>query len=164
MSINAISSVSLYEYYYSINRDDKKKKSSPIAKEMQEYGLKPTDDEQLNVAMLQMAKNVRGKDDSEEDEKESYSKRPWADLMYQLGLSFNPNPKDDIQDIKDELNKLVKGVSDNELEKEVKDLVAYVENLYISYNNNNLSGSIGSFDLLGSQLNNLSMMNRVNLM
>ena len=161
MSINAINSVSLYEYYYTINQNNKKKKSSPIAQEMKEYGLTPTDDEQLNIAMLQRAKNVANQDNSKEKE-QSYTNRPWADLMYQLGLSFNPDPKDDIQDIKDELAKLTLGVADEELDNEVKDLQNYVEKLYISFEQN--SSQIRQNDLLGSQLNNMSMLNQVNLM
>ena len=161
MSINAISSVSLYEYYYTINQDNKKKKTSPIAEEMKQYGLKPTDDEQLNIAMLQRAKNIQ-KQDNQEEKETQYSNRPWADLMYQLGLTFNPDPKDDIQDIKDELIKLTRGVADDELNKEVKDLENYVENLYLKFVENS-SGSVDLSNLLGNQLNNMSMLNRVNL-
>ena len=163
MSINAINSVSLYEYYYTINQEDKKKKSSPIAKEMKEYGLRPTDDEELNIAMLQRAKQLKAKGESKESQEVNPSDRPWADLMYQLGLSFNPDPKDDIQDIKDELSKLTKGVSDDELDSEVKDLENYVEDLYLKFVQNYQS----SFDFstpLSTQLNNLSMLNQVNLM
>jgi len=161
MSINAINSVSLYEYYYTINRDSKKKKTSPIAEEMQQYGLQPTDNEQLNIAMLEKAKRLQNQNGQEEKEV-SYSQRPWADLMYQLNLSFNPNPKDDIQDIKDELAKLKQGVSDDELDREVRDLENYVENLYIDFEKN-YSGSINLSDMLGNQLNNLSMLNKINL-
>jgi len=162
MSINAINSVSLYEYYYTINKDSKKKKSSPIADEMKEYGLTPTDDEQLNIAMLQRAKNMQNQNNSQENET-SYSNRPWADLMYQLNLTFNSDPKDDIQDIKEELTKLTKGVTDDELDKEVKDLESYVENLYINFVNNS-GASVNSQNTLGAELNNLSMLNKVNLL
>ena len=58
MSINAISSVSLYEYYYQINKDKQEKKESPLADEMRKYGLVPTDNETLNVQLLQSAKNL----------------------------------------------------------------------------------------------------------
>ena len=163
MSINAISSVSLYEYYYTINQEDKKKKSSPIAKEMKEYGLRPTDDEELNIAMLQRAKQLKAQNAPKEDSEISQADRPWADLMYQLGLTFNPDPKDDIEDIKDELAKLTKGVSDDELDSEVRDLENYVEKLYLSFVKNN-SGSIDASTLLSNQLSNLSMLNQVNLM
>ena len=132
MSINAINSVSLYEYYYTINQQNKKKKSSPIAEEMKEYGLTPTDDEQLNIALLQKAKSIRNNNGPQEREVPP-EERPWADLMYQLGLNFNKDPKDDIQDIKDELTKLNKGVADDELNDEVKDLENYVENLFLKF-------------------------------
>ena len=52
MSISPLSSLSIYEYYYTLNR----KKTSPVAKELEEYGIKPTDNESLNVALLQRAK------------------------------------------------------------------------------------------------------------
>ena len=162
MSINAISSVSLYEYYYTINQEDKKKKSSPIAKEMKEYGLRPTDDEELNIAMLKRAKQLEAQGVQKSKEPDP-ANRPWADLMYQLGLSFNPDPKDDIQDIKDELSKLTKGVSDDELDSEVKDLESYVENLYLKFVQNS-PNSMDSSTTLSTQLNNLSMLNQVNLM
>ena len=161
MSINAINSVSLYEYYYTINQENKKKKSSPIADEMKEYGLTPTDDEQLNIALLQRAKNAQNNNNQEKEP--TPQDRPWADLMYQLNLSFNPDPKDDIQDIKDELAKLTKGVADDELNNEVKDLENYVENLYLRFMENS-KGSINLSDTLGKQLNNMSMLNKVNLM
>lgn len=161
MSINAINSVSLYEYYYTINRDTKKKKSSPIAKEMKEYGLTPTDDEKLNIAMLERAKRIEKQKD-QNDQISSPANRPWADLMYQLNLTFNPDPKDDIEDIKDELAKLTKGVSDEELDSEVRDLENYVEKLYLNFEKNNLKTADLS-SLLGNQLNNLSMLNQINL-
>ena len=130
---------------------------------MKKYGLTPTDDEQLNISMLQRAKNLQNINSQSEEEEIPYSERPWADLMYQLGLSFNPNPKDDIQDIKDELTKLTKGVTDDELNKEVKDLESYVENLYLKFTQNS-SGTIDFTTPIGSQLNNLSVMNQVNLL
>ena len=162
MSINAINGVSLYEYYYTINQDNKKKKASPIAEEMKKYGLTPTDDEQLNIAMLQRAKNASNQDDSKEKETD-YSKRPWADLMYQLNLNFNPDPKDDISDIKDELSNLIKGVADDELTKEVNDLKNYIENLYITFAENS-QNTHNLNNILGNQLNNMSMLNQVNLL
>lgn len=161
MSINAINGISLYEYYYTINRDTKKKKSSPIADEMKEYGLNPTDNEQLNIAMLENAKRLKSKENDEQKET-SPTDRPWADLMYQLNLSFNADPKDDIQDIKDELSKLTKGVSDEELDSEIKDLKDYVEKLYLSFENNN-SRTVDLSNTLTNQLNNISMLNQVNL-
>ena len=162
MSINAINSVSLYEYYYTINQENKKKKSSPIAEEMEKYGLVPTDDEQLNIAMLQRAKNIQTNGNPQEREVPP-EERPWADLMYQLGLDFNKDPKDDIQDIKDELTKLTKGVDDDELNEEVKDLENYVENLYLNFIKNTIA-SLELSNTLGNQLNNLSMLNQVNLL
>lgn len=156
MSINAINSVSIYEYYYTI--DSKKKKKSPLADEMKKYGLTPTEDETVNIILLERAKKAQAaaKDDNETKES-SKADRPWADIMYQLNLSFNENPLDDIKDIKNELQDLLKGIKDEELEKETKDLESYVEKLYIDYSKNNLSGS-----LLTSQLENLSAINRMN--
>lgn len=163
MSINAISSVSLYEYYYQINREDERKKKSPIAVEMEEYGLKPTDDEALNVAMLKRAKELSALKESQSQTSEvAPSERPWVDLMYQLNLPFNDDPKDDIQDIKDELALLIRGIDDEELSKEVKDLEKYVENLYLNFEQSSI-GALDSSIVLNSQLNNLSMLNRANL-
>ena len=100
MSINAITSVSLYEYYYNINnKDEQKKKTSPLADEMEKYGLIPTDSEALNIAMLNNAKRLEKQNTTTSDEQIPNSQRPWADLMYQLGISFNDDPKDDIEDI-----------------------------------------------------------------
>ena len=83
--------------------------------------------------------------------------------MYQLNLSFNPDPEDDIQDIKDELAKLTVGVSDDELDQEVRDLENYVEKLYLDFKNNN-SRSIDLSGILTNQLSNMSMLNQVNLL
>lgn len=160
MSINAISSVSLYEYYYTINKNEEKKKESPLADEMRKYGLTPTDNEALNAAMLQRAKQT-SEESSNEKQEIPYSQRPWADLMYQLGLEFNPDPKDDIDDIKDELSKLTQGINDDELNKEVKDLEKYVENLYLNFENN-YSTTFDASSTLSAQLNNLSMLNQAN--
>lgn len=160
MSINAISSVSLYEYYYTINKNEEKKKESPLADEMRKYGLTPTNDEALNAAMLQRAKQTASSSDDEEQQI-PYSDRPWADLMYQLGLTFNPDPKDDIDDIKEELEKLTQGMNDKELAKEVKDLEDYVENLYLSFKEN-YSTTFDTSSTLSAQLNNLSMLNQAN--
>lgn len=162
MSINAISSVSLYEYYYKINKDEQEKKESPLAKEMREYGLTPTDNEDLNIALLRRAQQLKAAQ-GEESKEIPYSERPWADIMYQLNIQFNPDPKDDIQDIKDELALLMKGVEDEELNKEITDLESYVENLYISFQQN-YSSKFDNSAMLSAQLNNLSMLNQVNLL
>ena len=165
MSINAISSVSLYEYYYQINNnEEKKKKPSPLEKEMREYGLAPTDNEALNISMLKQAKMLElSKQKEEAKESISYSDRPWADLMYQLNISFNENPQDDIQDIKDELTLLMKGVEDEELAKEINDLESYVEKLYLNFQSNNV-GSIDRSNIINTQLNNLAMVNQIGLL
>ncbi len=160
MSINAISSVSLYEYYYTINNNKEKDKKSPLADEMKRYGLTPTDDEVLNAAMLQRAKQAKEAQNSEAKEnKESKTDRPWADIMYQLNLSFNDNPLDDIEDIKDELAKLLSDIKDDELEQEITDLEDYVEKLYITYTKNNVS----SKSLLTVQMNTMSNLNKVRM-
>lgn len=161
MSINAITNVSLYEYYYKINKDEQKKKESPLADEMRKFGLTPTDDENFNIILLQNAKRALQKD--EQKETISYSDRPWADIMYQLNISFNEDPKDDIEDIKDELAKLTVGLNDNELNQEIADLEDYVERLYLNFQSNNVSG-FQNKSSINMQLNNLAMINQVNLL
>jgi len=162
MSINAIGSVSLYEYYYKINKDEQEKKKSPLEREMREYGLTPTDNEALNIALLRRAQQLKSLEGQEKKEI-PYSERPWADIMYQLNIQFNPNPKDDIQDIKDELALLMKDVDDEELTKEIKDLESHVESLYISFQQN-YSKDFDNSLAISTQLNNLSMLNQVNLL
>ncbi len=159
MSINAISSVSLYEYYYTINNNKEKDKKSPLADEMQKYGLKPTDDEALNAVLLQRAKQAKEAQKSVKEEKESKADRPWADIMYQLNLTFNEDPLDDIEDIKEELAKLLSDIKDEELEQDITDLEDYVEKLYITFTKNNVS----SKSLLTVQMNNISNLNRVRM-
>lgn len=154
MSISPVSSLSIYEYYYSLNR----KKASPVAKELEEYGLKATDNDALNIAMLQRAKAQERTNASGEEQSESYSDRPWADLMNQLNITFNENPADDIEDIKKELSKLLRGVSDEELETEISDLVDYVEDLYVDFRNLNLN-SIDTSQSLTTQLNTMATYN-----
>jgi len=162
MSINAINSVSLYEYYYTIH-DNKKRKSSPLEKEMKEYGLVPTDNEQMNIAMLRQAKEVeKSRNEEKKSSQASYSDRPWADIMYQLNISFNEKPSDDIVDIKEKLNFLLKGIEDEELEKEINDLENYVERLYLDYDK--ISSGIIKNSTLTSQLNNLSLINRATML
>ena len=161
MSINAISSVSLYEYYYQINKDEQKKKESPLVEEMRRYGLVPTDNEQFNIQLLKKAKEAK---ENQNTQKEiPNSDRPWADLMYQLNIQFNPDPKDDIEDIKEELAKLTLGMDDEELSKEINDLRNYVENLYLNFKTNNVEGHKNS-SIIDAQLNNLAMINQVSLL
>ena len=164
MSINAIGSVSLYEYYYQINNnnDSRSKKSSSIEKQMREYGLTPTEDDELNAALLKKAQSEKQTQDSEEEI--PYTDRPWADLMYQLNLSFNPDPKDDIEDIKEELQKLTFGMNDEELQGEITDLEDYVEELYIDFQKNYSSNTINPYSAFDAQLKNLSVINRANLL
>ena len=162
MSINAINSVSLYEYYYTIN-DKKERKSSPLEGEMKKYGLVPTDNEQVNIAMLQKAREKEKIKNSENNKSEkNYSDRPWADIMYQLNISFNDDPADDIVDIKDKLAFLLKGIEDEELEKEINDLEDYVEKLYLDYDR--VSSGVKLSDMLSNQLNNFSIVNRATLL
>ena len=132
MSISAIGSVSLYEYYYKINKEKEKKKESPLADEMRKYGLVPTDNEALNVQLLKNAKEAK-KQETQQNEEIPHSQRPWADIMYQLNIQFNENPQDDIDDIKAELALLSKGMTDDELDQEIKDLENYIEKLYINF-------------------------------
>ena len=161
MSINAISSVSLYEYYYRINKDEHEKKESPLADQMREYGLIPTEDEALNAILLKQAIAAQ-KAEQETSQEIPPSQRPWADLMYQLNIQFNEDPKDDIEDIKEELALLTRGMNDEELNKEISDLESYVERLYLSYQQNNISRNSGALTI-NAQLNNLAMINQINL-
>jgi hypothetical protein len=161
MSINAISSVSLYEYYYKINNEDEKKKKSPLADELEKYGIVPTDDESLNILMLKRAKELEKEETTTQEL--SHADRPWADLMYQLNIQFNEDPADDIQDIKDELTILLKGIEDEELETEIKDLQDYVERLYISFTRNS-ANLIDKTYALEMQMSNLSMVNKINFL
>ena len=164
MSINAISSLSLYEYYYRINKDEQEKKKSPLEDEMRKYGLVPTDNEKLNIQLLQNAREAKRNEQSEEDDEIPYSQRPWADLMYQLNIQFNEDPKDDIEDIKDELSLLLKGLSgDDELRQEIRDLENYVENLYINFQQN-YSTNLYKGSAINAHLNNLAMINQVSLL
>lgn len=162
MSVNAITSLSLYEYYYKINKDKKEKEESPIARQLREYGIEPTDSEQLNIAMLKKAQEVEKNEDTASTSDIPNSERPWADIMYQLNLPFNDDPKDDIQDIKDELAILLRGLDDDELEREIEDLESYVEDLYVSFTKNYSEG-VDLSGAISSQLNNLSMLNRASL-
>lgn len=162
MTIDAINSVSLYEYYYTIN-DNKKKKTSPLANEMKKYGLVPTDSEVINAAMLRKAKEAEANKNENTASKEiSYTDRPWADIMYQLNIDFNEDPSDDIVDIKEKLNFLLRGIEDEELEEEINDLENYVERLYLDYDRIS-SGYNGSLTLT-SQLNNLSIINKASML
>jgi biotin synthase-like enzyme len=92
-----------------------------------------------------------------------YSARPWADIMYQLNIPFNEDPKDDIEDIKKELTLLVRGMDDDELNKEIRDLENYVENLYLNFQQN-YSTNIAKNANFDAQLNNLAMINQINLL
>ena len=161
MSINAISGLSIYEYYYSINNKKKEeKKESPLASELEKYGLKATDNEAYNVQMLRQAReNEKSKEEASSTT--SYANRPWADIMYQLNIEFNDDPKDDIEDIKEELKKLTAGIDDEDFNKEIEDLENYVSDLYISYINTNSTNMDTSLSLT-TQLNNLAIMNIAN--
>lgn len=143
MSINSINSVSLYQYYYTINKKQKSKLTG--------------EKDPVEIEMISVSK------DKKETKETSYQDRPWADLMYQLNISFNPDPKDDIADIKNALAHLIQGIDDEELTQEVEGLVDYVENLYLNYQKNSL-GSIDMSATLGAQLNNLSILNQANLL
>ena len=163
MSVNAIAGVSLYEYFYTINRqDDEKKKKSPLADEMRKYGLKVTGDETLNAKMLQEAKRLEAQQNQKETELPK-SQRPWADIMYQLNIPFNDNPKDDIDDIKKELSELVKGLDDDELNQEVKDLENEADRLYLEFLRTS-QGEIDKTSVLESQMKNLQMLNMANML
>ena len=161
MPVNAINSVSLYEYYYSINKEEKKKKS-PLEAEMKKYGLVPTEDEQVNIAMLRKAKELEQAKNRENTKSEAnYSQRPWADIMYQLNIDFNENPSDDIVDIKEKLDFLLDGIEDEELQKEIEDLENYVERLYLDYDR--ISSGFINTGALTTQLENLSLINRATM-
>lgn len=155
MSISPLSSLSIYEYYYTLNR----KKTSPVDKELEEYGIKPTDNESLNVALLQRAKAQDEAQETEANDTTSYYDRPWADLMSQLNIPFNDNPADDIQDIKRELQDLISGVAeDKELQAEVDELISYVQDLYVDFKNINLT-TFNTDSTLTSQLNAIATYN-----
>ena len=162
MAINAITGISLYEYYYKINKEEEKKKESPLADEMRKYGLVPTDNEALNIALL---KNAKEQDKLENQQPQTIpnSDRPWADLMYQLNIQFNEDPKDDIEDIKKELSKLTLGIDDEELNQEINDLESYVEKLYLNFQTSYLKDYSGATKI-NAQLNNLAIINQVNLL
>ena len=163
MSINAISSLSIYEYYYQINRKEDEKKESPLADEMRKYGLNPTDNEVINAAMLRQAKALEeSRQGANAAQDIPNSERPWADIMYQLNIPFNDDPKDDIDDIKRELAYLTNGLDDEEFSKEIADLESYIEDLYIDFKNN-YSTTFDASTTLYSQLSNMALMNRATI-
>ena len=163
MSINAISSLSIYEYYYQINRKEDDKKESPLADELKKYGLTPTDNEVMNAALLRQAKALEeSRQEAGTSQNIPNSDRPWADIMYQLNIPFNDDPKDDIEDIKRELAYLTNGMDDEELSKEITDLESYIEDLYIDFKNN-YSTTFNTSTTLYSQLSNMALLNRATI-
>ena len=149
MSINAISSVSLYEYYYKIN------KYEGTPKELKNKDIKPINDE----AESAKSKNVQKTSEENKEVSEQKENRPWADIMEQLGLSFNRDPKDDIIAIKYALDKLVKDIDDTELLADIKDLDDYIKSMYIAYHNNDYDSSKVSFSL-SRELEGISAINK----
>ena len=77
-------------------------------------------------------------------------------------MKFNDDPKDDITAIKDELDELIKGVSDKELEEEISDLKNYVEKLYTEFIQ--IQQSPLQTKNLQNELDTLSAINRIALM
>lgn len=142
MSINAIGSVSLYEYYYTINKKEDTSKTDSVI-----------DDKEAKKAQEKI------ETDNKDDKTQTISPkdRPWADLIYQLGLSFNDDPKQDIVDIKTELNNLVLGLDDKELQSEVQDLISYVDKMYHNFESSFTSNS----DSLSTQLSMMSLINQI---
>ena len=146
--------MSVYELYW----NPITKKKSPLADEMEKYGLKATDNEALNAQMLKNARAMN-KEDNSQNQEVSYSSRPWADLIYQLDLTFHTDPKDDIDEINDKLDELLSGINDDEeLTNEIEDLRSYVSQLYVDYQSIS-SSSIDTSQSLTTQLNNIAVMN-----
>ena len=140
MSISAINSVSLYEFYYQINRPSRKE----------------TD----KVSEDETNKN-KGKEntDAESYKEIPKSERPWADIMRQLNLSFNADPKDDIVAIERELVSLLTGINDKELENEINELISETKTMYSEFN----LIQTGQINKLSNELENLSTLNKANL-
>lgn len=149
MSINAISSVSLYEYYYKIN------KSEETQKEPKNTDIKPIGDEAENT----VNKNAQIEPEDKKEVSGQEQSRPWADIMDQLGLSFNIDPKDDVKAIKSALNNLTKDIDDAELLADIKDLDDYVKTMYITYYNNDYDSSKVSSSL-SQELESISAINK----
>ena len=140
MSVNAISSVSLYTYYYQINKTDEQEEESKTAKELKKLGITPTDSESKNVALLKEAQKAQ-EEDAQNQKTVNSNERPWANILEQLDITPNSNPKDDIKDIKYALNRLYNGLEDEELMNDINNLVEYVENMYTTYYNNDYDSS-----------------------
>ena len=149
MSINAISSVSLYEYYYKIN------KSEETPKEPKNTDIKPIGDEAENT----VNKNAQIEPEDKKEVSGQEQNRPWADIMDQLGLSFKIDPKDDVKAIKSALNNLTKDIDDAELLADIKDLDDYVKTMYITYYNNDYDSSKVSSSL-SKELESISAINK----
>ena len=99
----------MYEYYFSINNDTKVKK----------------EEEKNNDKAPQKPQDIPP------------SERPWADLMYQLGLTFSKDAKDDITRIQVALKELEKEINDDEASKEIDEIIKSVDNLYTQFINPN---------------------------
>lgn len=141
MSINAISSVSLYEFYYRINRPSRKDVSSV------------SEDETTK-------KEVEEEKEEEKDSREiPADERPWADIMHQLNLAFHANPKDDIVAIEHELVMLSSGIQDEELKNEIDELISETKTMYSEFD----LLQTGQINKLDNELKNLSTLNKVNL-
>ena len=130
MSINSITSVSLYEYYYQINH--KEKKDTKSARELKKLESVQSDNDTKKTAEAKDTQKPN-KEDIPQKQELSFNERPWADIMQQLGIGFNNDPKDDIREIKSALDKLTQGIDDDELLADIKDLDDYIKSMYITY-------------------------------
>lgn len=147
MSISAINGISLYEYYYKINNRNKKKENLAVEDEPQQNPNIVKEDENKNPQSTDIPPTAR----------------PWADIMYQLNISFNEDPKDDIKAIKRKLASLTAGLADKELDSEVKDLENHIDKLYVEFKQISHNGVNSSPTALVDELMTLSIQNQARL-
>lgn len=155
MFIGAIKSLSIYEYYYSLNS-----RAVSLEREEKEKKITPSSSKTEKTANSDEARSTNNASASSE-KTENYQNRPWADIMYQLNISFNKDPKDDITSIKNKLMELYKGIDDEELKNELEDLKHSVESSYSSYVN---SQSVDGNAMISNHLNNMSIINKSSLL
>jgi len=98
---------------------------------LQQYGIEASGNKEYDTKLLQIAMALETQEAEEEAATtESRADRPWADLMWQLGLTLNEDPNQDYDDIIAELDRRISSVTSDEERAELEELKAYADELF----------------------------------
>lgn len=129
MSVYPVQGINIFNYgasyYYGSDGETAAFKAT-----LKQYGIEPSGNKEYDTKLLQIAMAAQNQDETETSSTQNKADRPWAELMWQLGLTLNDDPQQDYDDLIYEIDQRISATDDEQARGDLEDLKDYVDELF----------------------------------